>query len=121
MKTNGYVLALCLLVAVFALAACQAPGPVFAGQSFNDRAAQGYAAVAAVHSMSATLLDGHVIGSKDAENVVQQADIARDGIDIAKGLTGQAAETRLDVALLALQAAKSYLCQQQPTNPNCVR
>lgn len=99
------------------LSACVSiPSP----KSFADKVAAGYATIAVAHDMSATLLDGRVIGSKDSANIDAQLETAREGIDVARTLSGQDALNRLDVALAALNAAKAYLCGKQPTNPNCI-
>lgn len=101
------------------LAGCAALG--VSPKSFSDKVAAGYASIAVSHDMSATLLDARVIGSRDSANIDKQLETAREGIDIARTLSGQAATDRLTVALVALDAAKAYLCGQQPTNPNCIK
>ena len=108
-----------LILSLLTLGAC-ASLQVFP-TDFNGRAAAGYASIAVSHDMAATLLDGRVIGSKDSANIDKQLEVAREGIDIAKTLTGSIAEDRLALALASLDAAKVYLCGKQPTNPNCIK
>lgn len=89
-------------------------------KDFNGLSAGGYATIAAMHELSAVLLDGHVIGSKDSKNIDQQLVTAAEGIDVARTLSGTAADDRLAVALAAVNSAKTYLCGKQPANPNCL-
>ena len=114
-KLHRFIPALLALLIV----GCATVG-VFPRDDFSDQVAAGYATIAAAHDMSATLLDGRVIGSKDSANIDRQLETAREGIDIARTLSGQDATNRLTVALAALNAAKSYLCEKQPPNPNCI-
>jgi hypothetical protein len=110
-------LALPLLVLLAGCASLGMPTP----KSYTERLASGYSSVASVRTSATILLNGGVIGSSDAENIQKQADVAREGLDVARSLTGAAAETKLDATLLALQAAQNYLCAKSPTDPNCQR
>lgn len=100
------------------LAACAAMG-VPTPSTFNERLAAGYVSVTGVRSSTTILLNGGVIGSSDAENVQKQADVAREGLDVARTLPAMDAENKLQSALLVLQAAQSYLCKKSPDDPNC--
>lgn len=113
-------LRLSLVPLLLILAACGSIGAI-APKAFSDKVAAGYASIAVSHDMAATLLDGRVISSADSMNIDKQLETAREGINIARTLTGLEAENRLDVALAAIDAAKAYLCGKQPSNPNCIK
>lgn len=100
------------------LAGCAALG-VPTPKSFNERVAAGYVAAAGLRTSAATLLNGGVISSKDAENVQKQADVAREGLDVARTLPAADAENKLQATLALLNAAKGYLCGKNPNDPNC--
>jgi hypothetical protein len=119
-RAQALFIALLLGLAIVSvgMSACQTIG-VPTPQTFSERLATGYSSVTAVRTSAATLLNGRVISSSDAENVQKQADTAREALDIARGLTGVDAQNKLDSALLILQAAQAYLCKKNPTDPNC--
>lgn len=106
-----------LLLALSACASIGVPTP----QSYSERLAAGYTSVTSIRLSAATLLNGRVIGSADAENLQRQADVAREGLDVARTLAGVDAETKLQTTLQVLQAAQSYLCAKNPADPNCQR
>ena len=109
-----FILAI-IALAVVGCASLGVPTP----KTFNERLAAGYSSVTSVRTSATVLLNGRVISSADAENVQEQADVARDGLDVARGLTGINAEDKLTSALAVLQAARAYLCAKNPTDPNC--
>jgi hypothetical protein len=119
-KVNGYVVALCAAVIVIGLSACAAFG-VPAPKSYSERLAAGYTSVTSIRLSAATMLNGRVISSADAENLQKQADVAREGLDVARTLTGADAENKLQATLLVLQVAQAYLCAKNPADPNCQR
>jgi hypothetical protein len=102
------------LVAVAAIAlssACAQIG-VSTPQTFNARLATGYATVTGVRNATATLLVAKVITKQDAQNVQDQADVARAGLDIAgqlKTTDPLAAENRLTSTITILSALQTYL------------
>jgi hypothetical protein len=107
-KQSGYArLDLLLVIALaFALIGCATP------QTFNQRLLVGYETVAETRTQTATLLNGRLISSADAENVQQQANLAREGLDIAKGMRStqpQAAEQKLSSMQTVISALKAYL------------
>lgn len=92
------------------LAGCSTP------QTFRERLIVGYETVAEVRTGTATLLNAKKISSADGENVQQQADLARQGLDIAKGLEKQdlpAAELKLTATQTVIRALKDYLIARQ--------
>lgn len=109
------ILPLCLILC--ACASLGVPQP----KTFNERLAAAYSSVTSVRASTTILLNGGVIGSADAVNVQRQADVAREGLDVARTLPAPQAETKLEATLLILQAAQSYLCAKSPTDPNCQR
>ena len=106
-----------LLILLSACASLGVPTP----QTFSERLAAGYVSVTGIRTSAATLLNGGVITSTDAENVQRQADVAREGLDVARTLPSLQAEDKLQATLLAMQAAQAYLCGKNPNDPNCAR
>lgn len=92
-----------------------------APQTFNERLAAGYVSATSIRTSATTLLNGAVITSSDAENLQKQADVAREGLDVARTLPALQAEDKLQATLLILQAAQTYLCGKNPNDPNCTR
>lgn len=98
----------CLLVLLSGCAALGLPQ----AQSFNERLAVSYGSVASVRSAATTALRAQRISVEDAVNIQAQADNARAGLDVARGLAGTdlaAAETRLEAAQVILEALQRYL------------
>jgi hypothetical protein len=114
------MLVLLAATAVAVLSACASLG-VPTPKTFSERLAAGYTSVTTTRQTATILLNGQVISSADATNIQKQADVAREGLDVARTLQGIDAEKKLDATLLILDAAHSYLCAKAPTNPNCQR
>lgn len=119
MKTTVRILAVAsaLLCAMTLFQACQmlgAPVP----QSFSERVAVAYASVTGVRQTAASLVRADMISPDDAQNIQNQADTARQGIDVARRLHEQgasvAAEDRLAAMVVILQELNSYLADRQP-------
>lgn len=124
----GLILALSVaLPAVLSLQGCQTLG-VPAPQGWNERLAGGYSLVTTVREAAGVRLDGQVARAQgldeerkrvvlstakvDAQNVQDQADKAREGLDIARDLRGLnlgAAEERLTSTLRILEALQKYV------------
>jgi hypothetical protein len=122
------MLILMIPVALPALSGCAALGMPVA-QTFNERLASAYGAVTAVREATAIWLDAQVKAANevsdqgrrdalvaaarvDAMNVQRQADSAREGLDVARGLRGidvTKSEERLTSTLQILQALQKYL------------
>lgn len=85
-------------------------------QTFNEKLAASYSAVTAARDTAITLLTAKKIGADDAQNVQNQADNARAGLDIARKIhatdadAGNAKLTSVQAALTALQ---SYLATKK--------
>ena len=108
-KNNYAGFALIALMAVI-LAAC---ATFKAPQTFNERLAAGYVSTTSVRQVATILLNGRVISSADAENVQRQADVAREGLDLASTLQGALAEDKLTSTLQVLHALEAYLASKQ--------
>jgi hypothetical protein len=124
----GLILALSVaLPAVLALSGCQVLG-VPAATGWNERLAGGYSLVTTVREAAGVRLDGQVAKAQgveeerrrvlllaakaDAQNLQDQADKAREGLDIARDLRGLnlgAAEERLTSTLRILEALQKYV------------
>lgn len=126
-KQAGFVrpLVFALLLAITLPAVMLLPGCASLGvptpQTFNERLAAGYVSAKAIRTSATILLNGSVITSKDAENLQKQADVGREGLDVARTLPSLQAEDKLQTTLLILQAAQTYLCGKNPNDPNCAR
>lgn len=125
---GGFVrpLMLALLLAVSVPAVLVLPGcltKTVTPQTFNESAAAGLTAVNAVRKASLTLLQARRITPDDDENVQGQADIAKNGIDVARGIYGTGdvtgAELKLRTSMAVLRAAQSYVCAKVPSDPVC--
>lgn len=89
-------------------------------QTFNERLAAGYTSVSAVRDSAATLLTAGKIQVKDAENVQAQADNARAGLDLARGMSGTnplAANDKLSATISLLTGIQQYLLTRQGAKP----
>lgn len=103
--------ALCgLIIGLMMLSACTV---LKMPQSYNERLASAYVTVTTIRQTAVILLDGHVISSKDAENIQAQADTAREGLDIARDLRGAAGEDKLEASLTVLRALERYVASKQ--------
>jgi hypothetical protein len=85
--------------------------------TFNQRLAIGYTTVSTVRDTATVLLNSKKISVKDAENVQEQANNARSGLDLARTMfrDGQAtsAESKLTTINTALRALQTYLAGKQ--------
>jgi hypothetical protein len=102
----------CMLAFLAACASIGAPTP----QTFNERLAAGYTTVTGVRQAATVLLTSQRITAADAQNVQNQADTARAGLDVAKSMSGTnlpAADTKLTATLTVLQALQAYLVAHQ--------
>jgi len=133
-RQGGYIragmlaLILALTAILAALPGCAQLGLQTSG-TFNDRLAGGYSAVTAVAEGAGVLLDARVRAAQaepdpdrrsamlaaakaDAQNLKDQAQQAKDALDIARSLRGvnfEAAEERLVSTLRVLEALQRYL------------
>lgn len=108
---QGYAL-MCALALLVALSGCAVLG-IAKPQNFEESAAAGYTTVTTVRNVTTILLDGGVINSADAQNIQNQANLAREGLDLARSLGPVKGQDRLTASLQILQALESYLAQKQ--------
>lgn len=109
LETLSAVAALALLTACSVFGLPQA-------KSFSDRLAVGYNTVIAVRETNTALVSSSLISADDAQNVQDQADTARAGLDIASSLRDvdqTAADARLRASLQILSALEAYLRSRQ--------
>lgn len=108
MKLTRYSI---VIVMAWLLAACASVG-LPTPQTFNERLAVGYATVTIVRDTATTLVTASKISPLEAQNVQNQADHARDALDLAR-VTAKtdpaSADTRLTATLQLLTALQSYL------------
>ena len=104
---RGYV----MWVAAVALTACAVIG-VPTPETFNQRAAFALTQVTAVRESATQLVTSGAISADDAQNVQDQANTARSGINLAlviKATDPAQAENRLKLANVVIDALKDYL------------
>lgn len=97
--------------AVVLLTACTALG-VPIPQSFNEKSAVAISTVTSIRNTAGSLLISRKISAADAQNIQDQADNARAGIEIAIQIHATdpgTAENRLTAVLVGLNAISEYL------------
>ncbi len=101
-----------LVLLLFAgLVACAQVGLPNA-DTFNQKLAVAYSAVTQVRTTATTLLQAKKISADDAQNVNNQADHARAGLDIARAVSKTdltAADAKLTAVHTVLTALSAYL------------
>jgi hypothetical protein len=81
-------------------------------KTFNERLAAGYATTTAARDSAATLLTSGKITADDAQQVQNQCDNVRSGLDIARDIHASnppAGDAKLTAVLAGLTALQSYL------------
>lgn len=114
MKTLHSPAALLLVLICALLTACVTPGGgERKARSFNDYAGDVLTTANEVVTLTRTLLAAKKIGSNDAESVLRSAEVAKEGVVVARGLAlsegQQAATARLRMAAGLLDQMKAYL------------
>ena len=107
-------LALILLVAFAMLTGCAQLG-VQAPKTFNEKAYAAALTIDSVQKQTSTLLKANKISPGDAENVLKAADVATEGIKVARTYATTApttANSKLDAAVAGLAALTAYLNAQ---------
>jgi hypothetical protein len=97
--------------ALLALLGCSVFG-VPAPETFSERLAVGYATVTTARNTAATLVSEGSLSAEDGENVLEQTDNARAGLDIARKISAtdpDGANARLTSILVGLEALQAYL------------
>jgi hypothetical protein len=104
-----------LACAMLILSACASLG-VPTPDTFNKKLAVAVATVTEVRNTGATLLSAGKISASDAANIEKQADTAREGLNVARTLSGKdlaGADNKLTAATAILQALQTYLLTKQ--------
>jgi hypothetical protein len=108
MKRLSTFLVACALALLTACAALGVESP----QTFNEKLAVAVATNAEVRNTATTLLLTGKITAADAANIQAQADVAREGLNVARSLSATdftSAGSRLEVTSAALRAIQTYL------------
>lgn len=85
-------------------------------KTFEDHVAVSITSVTQVRKVTRVLLEAKKISPADAQNVQNQADVAREGINIAiaiKSTDPAAAQSKLAAAVTVLKALDAYLAAKQ--------
>ena len=101
-----------LLAAVVGCAQLGVPAP----QTFNQNLAVAASVNTEVRQTATTLLQAGKLSVADAENIQKQANTAREGLDVARSLSGTdlgGATNKLTAATAILQALQAYLVTKQ--------
>lgn len=97
------------------LPACAQLG-IAAPETFNQKLAVGYITVTAVRETATKLVVAKKLNPDDAQNVQNQADTARAGLDVARDMfkaTPVVADNKLTSVTTALRALQTYLASKQ--------
>lgn len=89
-------------------------------QSYDERVAAGYAAVAITNDTTTTLVIGETVSKEIGREVLKQTRTAREGLDVASTLSGKLGEDKVISALNILDAAQDLLCKDHESDPNCI-
>jgi len=103
------------LVALLLIVGCETLG-IAKPETFKEKLAVGYVTVTAVRQSATTLLTAKRLTADDAQNVQDQANNARAGLDIARGLEKtdpKAADAKLTAIRTALTALQAYLTARE--------
>jgi len=109
---RGFIAAFLLVMLVSACSTFGVPTP----QTFNQNLAVSIAANTSVRETATTLLQAGKISAIDAQNIQAQADVAREGLNVARTLSGTdlaSAQGRLEATTAALKALQAYLATKQ--------
>jgi hypothetical protein len=93
------------------LSSCSLLG-VATPQTFNERLGAGYSTVTASRDATATLLSSGKLSASDAQNVQDQLNTARTGLDLARQVHATnppAGDAKLDAVVTGLTALQAYL------------
>lgn len=85
-------------------------------ETFAQKLAVGYATVTEARTVGTKLLVAKKISVADAENIQEQADVARKGLDVAREISKTsptAADSKLSSVTAGLRALQTYLASKQ--------
>lgn len=113
MKTLRHLRLSAALLMLALLTACAQMG--LTSTKFEDKAYAASLTIDAIQRNTSTLLNAGKITPADARNALQAADVAVEGIKVARTYAGTApatANSRLDAAVIGLTALTAYLNSQ---------
>ena len=108
-----------IMLATMVSAGCSTLG-IPTADTFNARLAVAYSSVTAVRLSAKTLLDSERITKEDGQNVLDQTNHARAGLDIARKLAAadlKSADAKLAAIRTTLEALKGYLDTRDRSSP----
>lgn len=108
-------LTLLLSLLTLTLASCAQLG-ISSPTSFNENLAIGYTSVTTIRQTATSLLNAKKLTAEDGQNVLQQTDNARTGLDIARKLSGtdlSSATNKLTAIRSVLSSLSAYLTTKQ--------
>ena len=115
MKAIAVSMSLMFAILLGTLGGCASVGLPTA-DSFNERLAVGYASVTTIRQTATALLQAKKISADDGQQVLDQTNNARQGLDIARTLSKTnlaAADGKLTAIRTALNAVQTYLAARQ--------
>lgn len=116
LRTHWQALCLMIMLAVvFTASGCAQLG-IAPADTFNKQLAVSVAINTEIRGTATTLLQLGKISRADAENVLAQTDVAREGLNVARSLSGTdltSATGRLEATTAALRALQAYLIAKQ--------
>jgi len=110
MKRSNFPRLAALLAVALLASACAALG--IKAETFNEGVAACLSSATSVRGFAQQLYVAEQIDDREAENANRQADVLRDGCDVADSLQAvdlQAAEGKLEATRVALGALRKYL------------
>ncbi len=116
MKFIRLFLAAAFIAVLAGCAALGSPTP----DTFRQKLAVSVATVSEVRNTAATLYTAKKISAADAQNVQAAADVAREGLTVARSMSTTdltEASTRLDLVNSSLRSLQSYLIAKQGAKP----
>ena len=115
MKVQSIHVRMALIVVLGALALAMLTSCAHV-DSFRDRLAVGYGVANTIADGTMAALQARKLTPDDAENVIQQADNLKRGLDVARKLEGvdlKSAEAKLAATRTALKELKAYLDEKE--------
>lgn len=112
MRKYTYGFSALLLIVLTGCAFLGLPVP----DTFNEKVAVGYSTVTSVRNSATSLLNAGQIKAEDGQNVLEQTDNAREGLDIARQIHAvdpDGANSKLSSVLIGLNALEVYLRSRQ--------
>ena len=116
MKSVRLFAAAFMVAILVGCAALGSPTP----DTFNQKLAVTVAGLSEVRNTATTLLTAKKISVDDAKNIQAAADVGREGLNVARGMSSTdltQATTRLELVNASLRTLQAYLVSKQGTAP----